>query len=76
MAFLKPFIYINDLFTKTGSGQIWGMHSKTDRFLSGLRALASLELRSREAVSGAENALFEPLLYKMHHFAKTGSGQR
>jgi hypothetical protein len=51
------------------------VHSKTDRFLSGLRALASLELRSREAVSGAVNALIEPFLYKMHHFAKTGSGQ-
>jgi hypothetical protein len=31
---LEPYLYQNDLFTKTGSGQTQGKHSETDRFLS------------------------------------------
>jgi hypothetical protein len=38
----QPFIvYGNDLFTKTGSGQIWGKHSKKDRFSSGAKSCST-----------------------------------
>jgi hypothetical protein len=38
-------MYKNDLFTKTGSGQTQGKHSKADRFLAGEDGLGILPHR-------------------------------
>jgi hypothetical protein len=72
-------------FVKTGSGQTHGKQTpnlkKTMAFSSSRRRNAAVVLRpvvrylSTTPAAGAENAFFEPFIYKNKHFTKTGSGQ-
>jgi hypothetical protein len=55
-----PFVYKNDHFTKTGSGQTWGKHSKK---VSGvfLRCGSAGSIRGGVVSEVSKNGMFGPL---------------
>jgi hypothetical protein len=65
----------NNPFTKTGSGQTWGKHSKK-RCVLRRRSTLCMRCWSARSASGARNASFAmPFHTKNNHFTKTGSSQ-
>jgi hypothetical protein len=71
----EPFIYKNDHFTKTGSGQTWGKLQKRTFFLRNYSCFAWI-FAGGAAFGLVRERLFCAMFYtKTRTFTKTGSGQ-